>query len=78
MDTFLIRGTDSAGKPDYFYYSKKGYESPDADLRCYWFWSSSVKLDDPLVAYTLKDDGDIRYSRSRAYYYNIDAVRCVW
>lgn len=43
---YLVKGTDSAGNADHFYFSYKGYKSPAGDLGNYWFWSSSVLLPD--------------------------------
>ncbi|HAZ13384.1 MAG: hypothetical protein A2X86_14830 [Bdellovibrionales bacterium GWA2_49_15] len=74
---YLVKGSDSAGNPDHFYFSPKGYKRPSRDLGEYWFWSSSVRPDDSDYAYVLGGGvGLIDYlSRSNAYSYN--AVRCV-
>ena len=73
----LIRGTDSAGNPDNFYFSYKGYQRPAGDLGNKWFWSSSVHPYVSRDAYVLGgNNGDFGYG-PRSYVYNFIAVRCV-
>ncbi|HAZ13361.1 MAG: hypothetical protein A2X86_14940 [Bdellovibrionales bacterium GWA2_49_15] len=74
----LVKGSDSSGNPDHFYFSYKGYKRPADDLG-YWFWSSSVHPDDSDYAYSLDGlVGDVYHLyRSNVSYYDADAVRCV-
>ncbi|MGK5083042.1 hypothetical protein WDW37_07025 [Bdellovibrionota bacterium FG-1] len=46
FDYDLIKGSDSLGNPDNFYYSNRGYQRPAGDLGSQYFWSSSVTRDD--------------------------------
>lgn len=74
---YLVKGSDSAGNPDHFYFSYKGYQRPAGDLGNYWFWSSSVHPDDSDYAYYLYgDDGHVYYGY-RSSDVVISAVRCV-
>lgn len=73
----LIRGTDSAGSPDDFYFSNSGYKRPAGDLGNWWFWSLSVHPDDSFNVFILNGfNGDID-TVNRSYDNFINAVRCV-
>lgn len=77
---YLVRGSDSAGNPDLFYFSYKGYKRPAGDLGNKWVWSSSVDPDYSNLAFRLNGlNGEFDfYNRSADNYYNIfNAVRCV-
>ena len=72
---YLVKGSDSAGIPDNFYFSSKGYQRPSGDLGSFWFWSSSVHPDFSDNAYVLYgDNGGIDGDRGG---FDINAVRCV-
>lgn len=75
----LIRGQDSAGNPDYFYFSNHGYKRPAGALGNYWFWSSSVHPGNYFnnMAYLLNGyNGAIDYYVRSDVYYVSFAVRC--
>lgn len=73
----LVRGSDSAGNPDHFYFSDKGHKRPVGDLGNTLFWSSSVHPDYPDYAFLLDGyDGGFYYNSSSYNSYFI-AVRCV-
>jgi len=75
---YLVKGSDSAGNPDHFYFSNKGYKRPAGDLGNKWFWSSSVHPDASDNAYGLNGlNGGIAYYYYRSYDYVYYAVRCV-
>lgn len=75
---YLVKGSDSAGNPDHFYFSYKGYKHPAGDLGSKWFWSSSVHPDFSSNAYLLVgDDGDIGNVYRSYDYHIVSAVRCV-
>ena len=74
---YLVKGTDSAGNPDHFYFSPKGYKRPAGDLGNKWFWSSSVHPDDSLDAYVLNGFNGYIYYGDRSDDYYVYAVRCV-
>lgn len=72
----LVEGSDSAGNPDYFYFSYKGYERPTGKLGGNWVWSSSVHPDDSDDAYRFDNfDGVIDEDYRELHISN--AVRCV-
>jgi hypothetical protein len=50
---YLLKGSDSEGNSDHFYFSHKGYERPAGDLGIKWFWSSSVHPHFSNSAYSL-------------------------
>jgi hypothetical protein len=71
----LVKGSDSAGHPDNFYFSNQGYQPPAGDLGKSWFWSSSLHPDHSDWPYSLKaSEGKFEY-----FYLGFDfaAVRCV-
>ena len=73
---YLVKGSDSVGSPDHFYFSYKDYKRPAGDLGNKWFWSSSVHPDDSDFAYVLNGIyGDVYYV-DRSFDFN-NAVRCV-
>ena len=71
----VISGSDSAGKPDPFYYSSDGYKGP-AEGR--WYWSSSIIPDASLFAWGIVDDGNFTYATRSGGVDDVDTVvRCV-
>ena len=74
---YLVKGSDSVGNPDHFYFSYKDYKRPAGDLGNKWFWSSSVHPYYSDIAYRLYGNYGGIYNVNRSYdnYYN--AVRCV-
>lgn len=76
----LIRGTDSAGNPDDFYYSNKGYKRPAGEPGYYWFWSSSVHPDGSVFAYGLDNFNGVFGGVNRSDDFGSGVVRCfdVW
>ena len=74
---YLVKGSDSAGNPDHFYFSYEGYKRPAGDLGSRWFWSSSVHADYSDYAYLLDGyNGDFYYDYRSYDYLNV-AVHCV-
>jgi hypothetical protein len=49
----LVKGLDSEGNQDYFYFSSQGYMRPAGDLGKKYFWSSSMHPNYPGYAYGL-------------------------
>lgn len=49
---YLVKGTDSAGNPDHFYFSNKGYKRPAEDDGAVFFWTSTVHSVDSRYAYS--------------------------
>ena len=73
---YLVKGSDSSGKPDPFYFNNKGYRRPAGELGNYWFWSSSGHPDYSGNAYILV--GTYGYIDGVYYrHYSSNAVRCV-
>ena len=73
----LVKGSDSEGNPDHFYFSNKGYQPPAGDLGNKWFWSSSVLPDYSVYAYVINGVNGVIDYVSRSYDYDYGAVRCV-
>jgi hypothetical protein len=78
---YLIQGTDKEGRPDYFYYSHKGYIRPDIinenSFAAYWMWSSSTHPEDSRYAYRFSGHmGLISYAYPDLENF-YDSVRCV-
>jgi len=74
---YLVKGSDSVGNPDRFYFSYKGYKRPAGDLGNKWFWSSSVHPDVSNSAYTLYGVNGVIDFDERSYDVSSNAVRCV-
>jgi len=73
----LVKGSDSVGNPDHFYFSYKDYKRPAGDLGNKWFWSSSVHPDYSVYAYVINGVNGVIDYVSRSYDYDYGAVRCV-
>lgn len=74
---YLVKGSDSAGNPDHFYFSYKGYSRPAGDLGRHVFWSSSVHPVYSIYAYDLDGVfGGIEGVR-RSHVSDDGAVRCM-
>jgi hypothetical protein len=73
---YLVRGSDSVGNPDSFYFSNEGYQRPTGDFGNYWFWSSSVDSNYSYYAYYVRSHFGGIYAGIRSYDYN-RGVRCV-
>ena len=73
----LIKGSDTTGYPDHFYFSSKGYHRPAGDTGIRFFWSSSA---DPIltrVAYGLySDSGNIGTGNRSDNLHGASSVRC--
>lgn len=77
---YLVKGSDSEGNPDYFYFDSNGYYRPSNDLGRNWFWTSSNSPDYAEFAYVFNGIlGYVSYGYRNGYngsdrYY---AVRCI-
>lgn len=78
----LIKGTDSAGNPDNFYFNNKGYVTPRnrnfRNLHLYSLWSSSPSPDWPDSVYKLefrRGQVDV-YSNDDRYNQYFNSVQC--
>jgi len=74
---YLVKGSDSIGNPDHFYFSNKGYKRPAGELGNKWFWSSSVHPVYSNSAYRLNGNHGYIYDYNRSNYNYNYAVRCV-
>lgn len=80
---YLVKGSDRAGNPDYFYYSPKGYKRPVGALGRKSFWSSSIHPQTSRYAYRLIGKNGVIHdahrlsSVSHGDISRINAVRCV-
>lgn len=74
---YLVKGSDSAGNPDHFYFSFKGYNPPAGDLGTYTFWTSSVHPTFFHSAYLLDASVGVIESIPRGDDFSSEAVRCV-
>lgn len=81
---YLVKGSDSTGNPDHFYYSHEGYQRPAGDYGKFDFWSSSVFPDAYSKhensynrTYMLNGANGYIYDAYNSSGYYIQAVRCV-
>jgi len=72
-----IRGTDSAGNEDLFFYHPRGYVRPQGDIGNNLFWTLSFVVRRPLSAYAFSGVGGyFQIARRDALDLNF-AVRCI-
>ena len=75
---YLVKGSDSAGNPDHFYFSFKGYNAPAEDLGYYTFWTSSIHPTFSHSAFLLDASVGVIEPISRGDDFSSEAVRCVF